>query len=114
MTERTAHLIGVLGLVLVILTIPIYFLDLLVVSPAVDHCPARAGDNPDLVLWVFFAGIVVWLVGVALSIVAVTQRTSRAAGIGALIVAVVIPIGALMGAYLLLGGDCFVAATLVG
>ena len=112
MTERTARTIGVLGMVLVILTIPVYFLDLLVVSPAVNHCPAQPGDNRAIVLWVLYFGVFLWLAGLVLSVIAITQRPSRASGIGGLIMALVIPIGALMGSYVLLGGDCFIPAAI--
>ncbi len=107
MTERTARTFGILGLVLVVLTIPIYFLDLLVVSPNVRHCPAQATDNADIILWVLGIGVLCWLVGVVFAIIAVTQRPSRASGIGTLVIALVIPVGTVMGSYLLLGGDCF-------
>jgi hypothetical protein len=107
MSERTARIIGLLGAVLVVLTIPLYFVDLLAVSPAVNHCPAEPGDNRDIVLWVFMAGIVLWLAGLVLSVIAITQRPSRPIGIIGTILALVVPFAALLGAYLLLGGDCF-------
>jgi hypothetical protein len=108
MSERTARTLGIVGIVLVILTIPVYFLDLLVVSPAVDHCPAEPGDNRSIVLWVFIAGVVMWAVGVVFSAIAITKPASRAYGIGGAVIALVVPLGALLGLYLLVGGDCFV------
>ena len=108
MSERTARTLGMVGMALVVLTIPIYFLDLLLVSPAVDHCPAEPTDNRNIVLWVFIAGAVMWVVGVVFAGIAITQRPSRTIGIVTAIVALVIPLGALPGMYLLLGGDCFI------
>lgn len=110
MTERTARRLGMIGMVLVVLTIPVYFLDLLVVSPAVDHCPAEPGDNRNIVLWVFIAGVVMWVVGVIFAGIAITKPTSRVIGIGTAVIALAVPVGALFGLYLLLGGDCFVPA----
>lgn len=107
MNESVARTLGILGLVLVILTIPVYFIDLLAVSPAVDHCPAQPGDNRSIVLWVFLGGVALWVVGVVFSGIAITQRASRAVGIAGAIVALLVPFGALLGLYLLLGGDCF-------
>ena len=112
MSERTARTLGMVGVALIVLTIPIYFVDLLLVSPAVDHCPAEPGDNRDIVLWVLMAGVVAWVAGLVLSVIAITQRPSRAIGIGGVIIALVVPLGAAMGSYLLLGGDCFVPAGL--
>jgi hypothetical protein len=114
MSERAARIIGLVGALLIVLTIPIYFIDLMAVSPAVDHCPAQPGDNRDIVLWVFAAGILLWFVGLVLSIIAITQRASRPIGIIAAVLAVMIPFGAMFGAYLLLGGDCFIPADDVG
>ena len=114
MSERTARTIGILGVLLVILTIPIYFLDLLLVSPAVDHCPAQPTDNRDIVLWVYLAGVALWAAGIVLSIIAITQRPSRVTGIVTIILAAAIPFAALPGMYILLGGDCFVPAAMLG
>lgn len=104
MTERTARLIGILGVLLVVLTIPVYFVDLLVVAP--DSKPCEGEGTGGLVMALFGFGVLLWVAGVVLSGIAISQRVSRFIGIGGMVIAVLLAFTAFFGLFLLTAGEC--------
>jgi hypothetical protein len=104
MSERTARRIGILGVLLVLATIPVYVLDLLVFAP--DSKPCEGGGTGDLVMLVFWSGVVLWVAGVVLSGIAISQRSSRFIGIGGVFIAALLAFMAVFGLFLLTAGAC--------
>jgi hypothetical protein len=104
MTERTARRLGMLGVVLILLTIPVYFLDLLLVAPNSKQCDGTGHE--DLVTLVFGFGVLLWLAGVVLSGIAVSKKTSRFTGIGGLFIALLLAFVSIFGLFLLVAGEC--------
>ena len=104
MTERTARRLGIIGLVLILLTIPVYFIDLLAVAPNSKQCDGSGHE--DLVRLVFGIGFLFWLAGLVLSIIAITKPTSRGTGIGGVVIAIALAVITPFGAFLLVGGEC--------
>ena len=104
MSERAARTIGILGVLLVLLTIPVYFLDLMVFAP--DSKPCEGEGTGDLVMGIFWFGVLLWVAGVVLSGIAISQRISRFIGIGGIVIAVLLAFMAIFGLFLLTAGAC--------
>ena len=104
MTDRTARTIGILGVLLVILTIPVSFLDLLVVAPGSKPCEGEGTGQ--LVMAIFGFGVLLWVAGVVLSGIAISQRISRFIGIGGVLIAVLLGFMAFFGLFRLVAGEC--------
>ena len=104
MSERTARRLGIIGVVLILLTIPVYFLDLLVFAP--DSKPCEGGGTGGLVMAIFWFGVLLWLAGVVLSGIAISQRISRFIGIGGVVIAALLAFMAVFGLFLLTAGEC--------
>jgi len=104
MTERTARTIGIVGVLLVILTIPVYFVDLLVFAP--DSKPCQGEGTGGLVMLVFGFGVLLWVAGVVLCGLAISQNSSRFTGITGIVIALALAFMALFGLFLLTAGEC--------
>lgn len=104
MSERTARRLGIIGVLLILLTIPVYFLDLLVFAP--DSKPCEGEGTGGLVMLVFGFGVLLWVAGVVLSGIAISQRTSRFTGIGGVFIALLLAFMAFFGLFLLTAGEC--------
>ena len=104
MSERTARRLGILGVLLVILTIPVYILDLLVFAP--DSKPCEGEGTGQLVMAIFGFGVLLWIAGVVLSGIAISQPVSRFIGIGGVVIAVLLAFLAFFGLFILTAGEC--------
>lgn len=104
MSERIARRLGILGVLLVILTIPVYFFDLLVIAP--DSKPCEGEGTGGLVMAIFGFGVLLWVAGVVLSGIAISQRISRFIGIGGMFIALLLALMAFFGLFLLVAGEC--------
>jgi hypothetical protein len=104
MSERTARRLGLIGVLLVLLTIPVYFFDLFVFAPGSKPCEGPGSGN--VVLAVFWAGVLLWVAGVVLSCIAISQRSSRFIGMGGVFIALLLGFMAFFGLFLLTAGEC--------
>ena len=104
MSERTARRLGIIGVLLILLTIPVYILDLMVFAPGSKPCEGEG--TGDLVMAVFGVGVLLWVAGVVLSGIAISQRISRFIGVGGVFIAVLLAFMAIFGLFLLTAGEC--------